>query len=355
MTDLRDKPKDLRDEDAFDAAALNAWLKSEVDGLGGEPEVKQFSGGASNLTYLLRYPDRELIMRRPPAGQKAKSAHDMGREYRVQKHLAPAFPYVPKMLAHCLDETVIGSEFYVMEKLDGIILRKNLPRGMDLAPTEARSLCESMVDRLVDLHQVDPKAVDLASLGRGTGYVQRQVEGWSKRFRAAKTWNVPGYENVMSWLAERQPADSGACLIHNDYRFDNLVLAADDPQRIIGVLDWEMATIGDPLMDLGGALAYWTEANDDRFLQSLRRQPTHVPGMFTRQEVVEYYLDKQGLTNVDWAFYEVFGMFRVAVILQQIYYRYHHKQTTNPAFKNWWIASNYLYWRCRSAIKKARD
>jgi len=346
----------VRDEDAFDVSAVDAWLRAQAPqlALSGPPEVQQFSKGASNLTYLLRYPGHDLILRRPPAGAKIKSAHDMGREFRVQRALAPVFPYVPEMVAHCDDASLIGAEFYVMHRIDGTILRSNVPPGLGLGEPELAGLSRSFVETLAALHAVDPQqAPELAALGRGEGYVARQVSGWSKRYRAAKTWNVPSFERVMTWLDANQPADVANCVIHNDYRLDNVVLAPDDPTRIVGVLDWEMATLGDPLMDLGGVLAYWVQADDDRFMQWMRRQPTHAPGMMTREEVVAHYAQVTGRPVDNWTFYEVFGLFRLAVIMQQIYKRYHLGQTTNPAFKNFWIGVHYLDRRCRRIIRQA--
>jgi aminoglycoside phosphotransferase (APT) family kinase protein len=343
----------VREEDAFDVAAVDAWLRGSAPGLTGPPEVRQFTGGASNLTYLLRYPERDLILRRPPPGTKAASAHDMAREHRVQAALRPAFPYLPEMVALCQDHDVIGSDFYVMERIAGTILRKEVPPELGLDADGRRALCESAIDRLAELHEVDPDAAGLADLGKGPGYVRRQVEGWSRRYRAARTWNVPSFERVMRWLDANQPTDVAACAIHNDYRLDNLVLAPEDPERIVGVLDWEMATIGDPLMDLGGALAYWVEAGDDRMMHVLRRQPTHLPGMLTRREVVERYAARTGRRIDAWPFYEAFGLFRLATIAQQIYYRYHHKQTRNPAFRHYWLGVRYLHRRCRRIIRRA--
>ncbi len=351
----------VRDEDSSDAGAVAAWLRAAVpaDGdLAAEPKVHQFSGGASNLTYLLRYPDRDLILRRPPAGQKAKSAHDMHREFSIQRGLKPVFPYVPEMVAFCDDHSVIGSDFYLMERLEGTILRRDLPSGTDLSQDQARRLCASMLDVLVELHSVDPVAARLDRIGRGAGYVERQVKGWSNRFRKARTWNVGSYEKVMTWLAGHQPADVRTCVIHNDFRFDNVVLASPSdgapPSEVSGVLDWEMATVGDPLMDLGGALAYWIQADDDRVFARFRRQPTHLPGMFTREEVVDYYTARMGITlsREEWTFYEVFGLFRLAVIAQQIYYRYFHKQTSNKSFKQFHYVVLYLDWRCRKLIRE---
>ncbi|SDD29455.1 phosphotransferase family protein [Actinokineospora iranica] len=353
-----DEPKRVRDEDAFDVEAVRDWLAPHLGGQTETPLVRQFSGGASNLTYLLRYPDQDLILRRPPAGTKAKSAHDMGREHLIQSRLKPVFPYVPDMVAMCADESVIGSEFYVMRRLPGVILRRDLPSGVSLSREQAVGLCRNVLDRLADLHSVDPAAAGLAEIGRGDGYVGRQVAGWSDRFRRARTRNVPSYERVMAWLAANQPADVRSCVIHNDYRFDNVVLDPDrpwhEPGAIQGILDWEMATVGDPLMDLGGALAYWIEAGEGPLANALRMQPTHLPGMLTRQEVVEYYCDRMGLPTENWPFYQVFGLFRLAVIVQQIYYRYHHRQTRNPKFRFYWVASHWLHHRARQVIKQSR-
>ena len=346
-----DEPRDLRAEDSFDIAAVDTWLRVQVPDLpAGEPGLRQFPGGASNLTYLLSYPDRDLILRRPPTGTKAASAHDMKREFTFQERLRPVFPQVPRVLALCTDDAVIGSEFYVMERVAGLILRGDPPPGLDLDPHRAASLSEAMVDTLVSLHDVDVEAAGLADLGRGPGYVQRQVSGWSDRFRRARTDNVPDFAAVMAWLAAEQPPDVGYGIVHGDFRLDNLVL---DPQSLTvkALLDWELATIGDPLMDLGNTLAYWVEAGDDFLAQGTRRQPTHLPGMLTRREVIDYYCGRMGFDARDFAFYEVYGLFRLSAIAQQIYYRYHHGQTRNPAFKRFWLFVNYLHWRCRRAMK----
>ncbi|GAA4673968.1 phosphotransferase family protein [Streptomyces chumphonensis] len=351
--------REVREEDAFDVDAVARWLREHADdpaGLEGGPRVRQFSGGASNLTYLLRHPGRDLILRRPPRGQKARGAHDMGREYRIQERLAPVFPFVPAMVAFCADESVIGSPFYVMERLVGPIPRKELPPDVELTPERTRELCVNVLDLLISLHSVDPDEAGLADLGKGEGYVARQVAGWSQRYRRARTWNTGSFEKVMSWLDAEQPGDRRICLIHNDFRFDNVVLDPDDPTRPVGLLDWEMATLGDPLMDLGGALAYWVEAGDGPVFRRFRRQPTHLPGMLTRAEVVAYYTSRTGLTLTEreWAFYEVFGLFRLAVICQQIYYRYHHRQTTNPAFRHFWVMTRLLERRCLRVMRRAR-
>ncbi|TXH57257.1 MAG: phosphotransferase family protein [Burkholderiaceae bacterium] len=333
---------------------LDPWLKQRLPHLQGTPEVTQYAGGASNWTYRLRYANDDLVLRRPPAGTKAKSAHDMGREFRLQQALAPHFPLVPRMHAHCDDESVIGAEFYVMERLAGIIPRRNLPRDLALGRDEVRTLCVNVVDTLVALHRVDVQAAGLRHLGAGQGFAQRQVEGWSRRYREARTWNVPAAHRVMDWLSRHVPPEAPLCVTHNDFRFDNVVLAPEDPTRVIGVLDWELASLGDPWMDLGNMLAYWVQADDDPLARSSRRQPTHLPGMLTRDEVLEHYRGRMGITPSHWPFYEVFGLFRLAAIAQQIYYRYHHRQTRNPAFRHFWVFVHYLHWRCGRAIARTR-
>jgi aminoglycoside phosphotransferase (APT) family kinase protein len=333
---------------------LKEWLSANVPNVEGTPKVTQYSGGASNWTYCLDFENKSVILRRPPAGTKAKGAHDMGREYRLQKALKTVYPKVPDMLGYTDDESVIGAEFYIMQKFDGVIPRKNMPRGFEISPEETRKLCESALDGLIDLHNVDYKAADLSHIGKGEGYTQRQISGWTGRYQKAKTWNVPRGRKVTDWLQDNIPSHEKICITHNDYRFDNLVLNPNNPQDIIGVLDWELATLGDPLMDLGNSLAYWVQADDDRIAKGTRRQPTHLPGMMTRQEVIEYYCNKQNLRAEDFAFYEVYGLFRLAAIAQQIYYRYHHKQTRNPAYKHIWFFVQYLMHRCRKIINQQR-
>jgi len=347
-----DSAGSVRAGEELDLDRLNPWLQEQITGLSGRPEVTQYSGGASNWTYCLSYPERDVVLRRAPAGTKAKGAHDMGREHGLQEAIKPVYPYVPQMLAHSADESVIGTEFYVMEKVNGLIPRTNMPKGLTLDKAQCRRLCLNALDSLVELHKVDYKAAGLEHLAKGQGYTERQISGWTHRYQKAKTWNVPSGKGVMQWLAQNMPEKEIICLTHNDFRLDNLVLDAADPTKIVGVLDWELATLGDPLMDLGNSLAYWVEADDDFFAQMTRRQPTHLAGMLTRNEVIDYYLDKTGFEVKDFTFYEVYGLFRLAGIVQQIYYRYHHKQTDNPAFKRMWLFVHYLMHRCRKAIRR---
>ena len=254
------------------------------------------------------------------------------------------------MIGLCTGPSVIGCDFYVMRRIEGIIPRANLPKELNLSEAQVRQLCTNTLDQLIALHQVDVRAAGLERLGKGSGFCKRQVDGWSDRYEKAQTWNVPRYTDIRAWLKQHTPEDSTTCVVHNDWRFDNVVLDANEPSRVIGVLDWEMATLGDPLMELGNVLAYWIQANDNGILRKTRRQPTHLKGMLTREEVVAYYQQKTGVTIHHWAFYEVFGLFRVAAILQQIYFRYHHKQTDNPAFKNFWIINWAIWMRCRKLI-----
>ncbi|MBW8811244.1 MAG: phosphotransferase family protein, partial [Lysobacter sp.] len=217
-----DGSRAVRAGEELDVAAVDAWLKPRLPHLHGAPQVTQYAGGASNWTYRLHYDNDDLILRRPPAGKKAKSAHDMGREFRIQQALGPVFPFVPAMYAHCEDTQVIGAEFYVMQRLDGLILRKNLPSGLDLSRDQVRSLCLHVLDTLIALHQVDHRAAGLEHLAPGAGYGQRQIDGWSKRYTDARTWNVPGGGKIMAWLRENLPREERICLTHNDFRFDNV-------------------------------------------------------------------------------------------------------------------------------------
>lgn len=350
MTQI-DQAVDTREGEELDADKVDRFMKAALPDLDGFPDIRQYPGGASNLTYQVDYGDQSFVLRRPPFGKIAKSAHDMLREARVMKALRPVYPYVPDIVAICDDHDVLGCDFYVMERLKGIILRQDFPEGFNLSEGDTRKLCLNVIDKLVELHQVDAEAAGLDQLGKGPGYVQRQIGGWSHRFRKAKTDDVGDFETVMAWLDDHMPEDVAQCVIHNDFRFDNVVLSPDNPFEVIGVLDWEMATIGDPLMDLGNSLAYWIQSDDDAFFQMLRRQPTHQPGMLTRQEVIDYYLERSGLTVSSFDYYEIYGLFRLAVILQQIYYRYYHGQTRDQRFATFGQAVQYLEQRCLRMIK----
>lgn len=354
-----DKAGAVRSGEELPEVPLIEWLNNNLSVLGDTAtcteisriEISQYTGGASNWTYCLGLGEKEIILRRPPAGTIAKGAHDVGREYRLQTALKPVFAKVPAMLGHCDDTAVIGAEFYVMEKVQGIIPRKHFPKGINISANQAERLCKLAIDQLIQLHNVDIQKANLAHIGKGAGYAERQIGGWITRYRNAKTWNVPKATKIMKWLEANLPAKENICMTHNDYRFDNLVLDAKDPTKILAVLDWELATLGDPLMDLGNSLAYWIESTDDIIAKSTQRQPSDLPGMMSRRQIIDYYCQKQDLDRGQFAFYEVYGLFRLAAIVQQIYYRYHHKQTRNKAYKNMWFFVHYLLYRCNKIIK----
>jgi aminoglycoside phosphotransferase (APT) family kinase protein len=351
---LLDQPGQVRDENRFDPEALLPWLREEVPDLPAGPvTLRQFQGGASNLTFQLDVGPRSMILRRPPAGTKPRSGHDMGREYRVLRALHGHFP-VPRPLAYCEDAGLIGAPFYVMEKLEGVILRRDPPRGLACTPAQARTLCLNLLDTLVRLHTLDYRAIGLAELGRPEGYVGRQVSGWCERFEKAWTDDVPKCESLMAWLRQHTPPDSPRPgIIHNDFRFDNVVLGGADGLSVVGVLDWEMCTIGDPLMDLGNSLAYWVQPGDPPVTQVLRMQPSNLPGMLTRDEIARYYAQQTGREIGNYDFYYVFGLFRLAVIAQQIYYRWKHGQTKNPRFQSFGLFVGVLSQVAEAVIRKS--
>ncbi|NNM52658.1 MAG: phosphotransferase family protein, partial [Pseudomonadales bacterium] len=271
-----DEAGEVRQGEELPREAIDSYLKTLQPTLLGIPNIRQFAGGASNLTYLVSYPEYDFILRRPPLGRKAKGAHDMKRESELMCALRPVYPYVPAVLGYTAIEGV--GECYVMERMLGYIPRKDMPKGIELNPQETRQLCLNVIDRLIDLHQVDVAKAGLLHLGKGEGYIARQIHGWSERFMQAHTEDVGNFSSVMQWLKDKMPSkDNALCLIHNDYRFDNVVLDANNPFNVVGVLDWEMATLGDPLMDLGNSLAYWVQADDEPMMQMMRRQPTHLP------------------------------------------------------------------------------
>jgi aminoglycoside phosphotransferase (APT) family kinase protein len=341
MNDTIDRPIDVRPGEKLDVTGLEPYLKETLS-LEGEIEVLQYPSGFSNLTYLLRVGDTDVVLRRPPFGSKPKSGHDMKREHDVLEVLHDSFPYCPKPLLFCDDESIIGSPFYVMERIEGVIVRRDFPSGLSLSPEAVGTLFNHVVDVHVELHSVDYRAAGLEDFGDPEGYVERQVAGWSDRYRRARTPDVPDCETVMAWLEEKRPPDSGpGCIVHNDFRLDNVVLDPADPLRIVGVLDWEMATLGDPLMDLGASLAYWVERGDPPAFQAMRMMPTNADGAPTRAEVVARYAEKSGMKIGNFDFYYCYGLFRLAVIAQQIYYRSYHGQTDDPRFRslNLWVGA----------------
>ncbi len=353
--DFTDKARDIRKGEELDTDKVEAYLRDVIPGLEGDLVIKQFPGGHSNLTYQLSIGEQDFVLRRPPFGTKAKTAHDMNREFRILTVLREVFPYCPEPVAYTGDDSVMGCPFYVMKRIRGIIIRRNLPSGLDLTREQMRRIFDRLVDVHVELHAIDYRSIGLGDFGKPEGYVQRQVRGWSDRYRKARTPDAPDCEEVMAWLAEKMPPESGeATIIHNDYRLDNVVLDAGDPTKIIGVLDWEMATIGDPLMDLGCSLPYYGNPDDpeEELLMRSMLMPT-LEGMITREELVDLYAEKSGrsIDRVD--FYCAFGLFRLGVIIQQIYYRYYHGQTQDERFKNMVLGVTILDRAARRVIEKS--
>ncbi|MBX2871261.1 MAG: phosphotransferase family protein [Saprospiraceae bacterium] len=327
-----DQAKAVRKGEELDIAKLEPFLQEQLNMPGASLSIEQFPGGFSNLTYLIRLGDTGFVLRRPPFGAKIKSAHDMGREYKILHALSTSYSKAPKPLLYTEDEKVIGAPFYVMERVEGVILRPKMPKEMAPAPEVMKEVAVSLIDTFADLHAVDYQAVGLGDLGRPEGYVERQVRGWTKRYFKSKTDEIVEIENVASWLADNQPGESGTALIHNDFKYDNVVLDSSDWTQIIAVLDWEMSTIGDPLMDFGTSLGYWVTGDDPEWLHALALSPTILPGNPDRTEVVKMYAEKSGRDLSDVVFYYVYGLFKIAVIVQQIYYRYKHGYTQDPRF-----------------------
>ncbi|HKW56207.1 MAG TPA: phosphotransferase family protein [Candidatus Acidoferrum sp.] len=332
MTDFLDKPGAIRAGEELDLARLEPFLRSRFPQAGNDFSVRQFPSGHSNLTYSVHLGEERMVLRRPPFGSKVKSAHDMGREFRVLAKLHDAYAPAPKVLLYCDDLSVLGAPFYLMEPVHGIILRRELPEGLEFEPQTARRVCESFIENLALMHSLDFAAIGLADLGRPQGYVERQVRGWMERYYGSKTHEIAEVEHLAQWMHRNLPASGDASLIHNDYKFDNVVLHPADLTRIVGVLDWEMCTIGDPLSDLGSTLAYWVEPSDSPELQSLRWGPTNYPGGMTRKDLARRYAEMTGRDVSRLAFYLVFARFKLAVIVQQIYYRYHLGLTQDARF-----------------------
>jgi aminoglycoside phosphotransferase (APT) family kinase protein len=360
---LEDRPGEVRSGEELDADALARYLAAELPEIAGpEPRVtiEQFPGGYSNLTYAVQVvgnEERQMVLRRPPFGNRVKSAHDMGREFRVLDSLSRVYPPAPRPYLHCEDESILGAPFYLMERRRGVILRRDVPPGLTLDETTVRGLSEALIDNLARLHGVDVEAAGLADLGKPQGYVERQVKGWAERYRKARTSEVPTIEQLAVWLEENRPPESdppASALVHNDYKYDNLLLDPGDLTRIIAVLDWEMCTVGDPLMDLGTSLAYWVEASDPERARALVMGPTHLPGSLTRRQLVQRYEETSGRPVEHGLFYYTFGLFKLAVILQQIYARYHRGVTQDPRFARLDKMVELLGWFGARALERGR-
>jgi aminoglycoside phosphotransferase (APT) family kinase protein len=325
MGEVLDTPSTVRSGQGFDVGAFATWLRARVEGLDADPELSQFGRGYSNLTYLVRFGDRDVVVRRAPPGVHIKSAHDMGREFRILSALArpdgTGWSKAPRPLAHCDDPSIIGTPFYAMERVHGVILRARTPDGLALDPPTMRRASEAACDTLAEIHGIDWKAAGLGDLGKPEGYIERQVKGWAERYKKARTDDVPQVDRLGAWLEDHRPGESGATLVHNDFKYDNIVLSPD-LTRVLAVLDWEMATIGDPLMDLGTALGYWIEVDDPPVFQVTVFGPTNRPGNLTRVEFAERWSRATGRDASQVLFYYAFALFKLAVVAQQLYKRW---------------------------------
>lgn len=335
---LLDQPSGVREGEELDASALQAWLHTKGVSATGPIAVEQFPRGFSNLTYLVRADDNAWVLRRPPFGVGPGSAHDVLREARLLEALAPIYPHAPKVRFVCEDSTVLGAPFYLMDRVLGVILRDRAPAGLNLTPDLLTRLSGRFVDALAELHLIDVERLAPLGIGRPQGYVRRQVEGWSRRYRAAQTHEHAGVEAAAGWLMAHMPMSETATLVHNDFKYDNLVLDPADPSRILAVLDWEMATVGDPWLDLGTSLAYWINADDPAELRALGLGLTALPGNLSREQLVERYVVRTGRSPGDMPYGYVFGLFKVAVIAQQIHARYVRGHTRDPRFAELHVA-----------------
>jgi aminoglycoside phosphotransferase (APT) family kinase protein len=325
---------EVRGEERFELERLVVWMTSQGSLPPGTPKVRQFAGGKANLTYLLEFPDGlELVLRRPPLGPVAAGAHDMTREYRVLSRLWRGFDRAPRAIAICEDGSVIGAPFFLMERKPGVVIRDVVPDrfGGGLDPEANRKLSTVVVDTLVDLHSVDPASCGLGDLGHPDGFLERQVEGWWQRWEQAKHEDNPTAEEVGGWLKTHIPSSGPPTLIHNDWRLDNMAVSPSDPGRCVAVYDWDMATRGDPLADLGTLMASWYDEGEEK--STLAPMPTTAPGWLDRGSALDRYGQRSGRDISDARWYVVFGTWKLGVVLQQIYIRWLRGQTGDPRFE----------------------
>lgn len=324
----------LEGEELNDLVLKEFLLKNDlISQLTNELTVKQFTNGYSNLTYLLEIENKEYVLRRPPFAAP-KRGHDMRREFKVLQKLNSIYDKSPKVYVFNEDSNIIGAPFYIMEKVEGEILTAKSAHEKKVSPSEFKTISDTWVDAFVEFHTIDYKAAGLSDLGRPEGYVERQVQNWGKQYLAAATDEVPAANKVMTWMHENQPKKYDHTLIHNDFKYDNVVFEDDGWKKISAVLDWEMCTLGDPMMDLGTSLGYWTTANDPEFIKQGLPSPTVMNGNPSREHIVQLYASKSGRNIEHLTFYYVYGLFKIAVIAQQIYYRYKHGHTSDPKFAN---------------------
>ncbi|MEK7724943.1 MAG: phosphotransferase family protein, partial [Acidobacteriota bacterium] len=328
--DFMKDTKPIRHGEELNRENLSEFLRGKLGD--GEISIEQFPSGNSNLTYCVKIGEIEYVLRRPPFGNQVKSAHDMSREFNVLEKLSQVYQPAPKPLVYCDDENVIGSEFYLMERRNGLIIRGKSPESLENSPELQHQVCKSFIENLAQLHSLDYQEIGLENLGKPEGYAIRQVGGWSKRYFNAKTDEHFELEKSIKWLNDNIPDSHGATLVHNDYKFDNIMLNPNDLTEIIAVLDWEMTTIGEPLMDLGTSLGYWMSKEVGEQMLSMPFNPRVLMENISRRELVDMYAEKTGRDVSDMLFYYVFGAFKIAVIAQQIYYRYKKGFTQDRRF-----------------------
>jgi aminoglycoside phosphotransferase (APT) family kinase protein len=328
---------EIRDEEQLNWARLHEYLIAQrLPGAENNLVVKQFRGGSSNLTYLLRFGDTEWVVRRPPFGPLPVGGHDMAREYRVLSRLWQAFKPAPRAMLFCDDTSIIGAPFFVMERRHGIVIknRQPLPPELPSDPASLHRLSEGFIDTAADLHAVDYQAIGLATLGKPEGFLQRQIVGWMKRWEAAKTREVPLMEKLGTWFLDHLPPAQGPTIVHNDFYLHNIMVDPRDPGHVVGVFDWEMSTLGDPLVDVGIALNYWREKSDPEELTITAQGEIHtiMPGFMSRDELIERYARRTGRDMSNIAFYWAWAHWKNATVVEQIYVRYVRGQTTDPRF-----------------------
>jgi len=349
---LVDTAGEMRAGEELDVESLQQYLHAYFGGEVKNLVIKQYRGGYSNLTYQLTMGDQVWVLRRPPFGSKVKSAHDMSREYRILSALHGVFEYAPQPILYCDEHSVIGCDFYLMSCVRGLVIRKDYPVGLKLTPEQIHQQLINFFDVLCKLHTIDLTKAGLSDFGRPEGYVQRQVEGWSRRWHNAVTPDTVNMDGVIEWLNENMPLkDTTPSIIHNDYKLDNVIFSLEDPLQVIGVLDWEMSTVGDPLMDLGCSLAYWVQDSDPHWFREYRTMPSDLPGAPTRSEIIDRFSQKSGLAVDNFPFYFCFGQFRLAVIGQQIYYRYYHGHTQDHRFREMVDKTHILKSMCDKIIR----
>ena len=319
---------DVRTDEQFDQTKLAEYLHGKLNGADQPLNVRQFGGGAANLTYLLDYGSHEYVLRRPPLGPVAPGAHDMSREFRVLSRLHEAFDPAPQAFVFCDDSSIIGAPFFVMQRRVGTVVRRSLPPQFD-TPDAPRRMSFALVDTLADLHAVDYQAIGLGDLGKPEGFITRQIEGWYKRWNAAKLADVPAMDRLYTWLREHEPTPSTPTLVHNDYKLDNVMFR--DPRDLIAVFDWDMCTIGEPLADVGTLLCYWSQPDDPPAFQMMSMMPTDAR-FPSRAELVQRYAERSGRDMSQIRYYHVLGLYRLVVIVAQIYVRYQRGQTQDQRF-----------------------